>query len=238
MHLRVSSHHMCTLRYLFCLYEYERGVDQRAAETTTNYTPQSTSKRSHRCVQLLIVPRNFVRRSNATRECKPSNSNIKSSQSTNKKVDISEILSPNNYFHDQFAIAWNFPESWLWENWRKRVHARVHTRNAVCGVWFQCATCCEAAWRRFLGRRARTPPPTCKAFATPWRSHIWRPAGTIGSDGRAASSTFIRIPPRFPRYVQTLGIIPSSTRREPWAVESLRPPAFHLGTISHPRLVD
>lgn len=83
-------------------------------------------------------------------------------------------------------------------------------------VWFQCATCCEAGWRRFLGRRARTPPPTCRAFATPWRFRIWRHVGTTGSDGRAVSSTSTRTPPPSPRYVHR--IIPSSgrsSRRDP-----------------------
>lgn len=32
MRLRVPSHYMCTARYLFCFYEYERGVDQQAAK--------------------------------------------------------------------------------------------------------------------------------------------------------------------------------------------------------------
>lgn len=62
-----------------------------------------------------------------------------------------------------------------------------------------------------MGRRARTPPPTCKAFATPWRFRIWRHVGTTGSDGRAVSSTSTRTPPPSPRYVHR--IIPSSGRQ-------------------------
>ena len=67
----------------------------------------------------------------------------------------------------------------------------------------QCAIYCEAAWQRFLDRRVHIRHLMCKAFATPWKFHIWRHVGTTGLDGRAASSTSILIPPLCPRYVYT-----------------------------------
>lgn len=64
-----------------------------------------------------------------------------------------------------------------------------------------------------MGLKARTLPPMCKASAIPWKFRIWKHDGTTDSDDRAASSTFIRILPPFPRYVETFRIISSSSRR-------------------------